>query len=142
MFNSFCKWHILVKRWISGITTVTQKGQSQVIFPKHKSVYQNTNQSFQNTNLFTKTRKNFLKHKSVYQTHKKFPKTQINLPKHKTISHNTNQFPKTQIKILGTCSVTQRETGRNLFPGYSASIRRFLFCCRRFHENVLPQLWI
>ena len=55
--------------------TVAQKGQTQISFPKHKSIYQNTNQ---------------------------FPKTQISLPEHKTISQNTKQFSKTQINFSKT----------------------------------------
>ena len=64
---------------------MAQKGQSQISLPKHKSIFQNTNQ-------FTKTQNNFLKHKSISQNTKQFLKTQISLPKHKTISQNTNQF--------------------------------------------------
>ena len=71
---------------------MAQNGQSQISLPKHKSIFQNTNQ-------FTKTQNNFSKHKSVYQNTKQFLKTQTNfvetqisLPKHKSISQNTNQF--------------------------------------------------
>ena len=59
--------------------------KTQINFPKHNSVYQNTKQ-------FPETQINFPKHKSVYQNTEQFLKTQISLPKHKTISQNTNQF--------------------------------------------------
>ena len=66
-------------------STVAQKGQSQISLPKHKSIFQNTNQ-------FTKTQISLPKHKTISQNTNQFPKTQISLPKHKTISQNTNQF--------------------------------------------------
>jgi len=83
--------------------TVAQKGQSQINFPKHKLVSQNTNQ-------FLKTQINFSKHKSISQNTNQFLKTQINFSKHRPISRNTNQFRETQIKGLGTCSVIIRES--------------------------------
>ena len=75
--------------------TVAQKGQSQISLPKHKSIFQNTNQ-------FTKTQNNFSKHKSVYQNTKQFPETQINFPKHKSVYQNTKQFLKTQTNFVET----------------------------------------
>ena len=102
---------------------MAQKGQSQINLPKHKSIYQNTNQFTktqfnlpkhklvsQNTNQFPKTQISFPKHLSTSQNTNHFSKTQISLPKHKSISQNTNQFRETQIKRLGTCSVTIRES--------------------------------
>ena len=63
-----------------GFTTVAQKAQTQINFPKHKSVSQNKNQ---------------------------FPKTQINFPKHKLSFQNTNQFSKTQINFTNHLSVSE-----------------------------------
>ena len=51
------------------------------------------------TNQFTKTQINFPKHKSLYQNTKQFPKTQINCPKHKSVYQNTKQFLKTEINF-------------------------------------------
>ena len=59
---------IEVKQFLA-LSTVAQKGQSQISLPKHKTISQNTNQ---------------------------FPKTEIDFSKHKSISQNTNQFAKTQ----------------------------------------------
>ena len=95
----------------------------------HKSVSQNTNH-------FIKTQTNFSKHKSVYQNTKQFFKAQISLPKHKKVSQNTNL-------LLGTCSAIIRESlEETYFQDILRPIRRLRFCCRRLHENVLPQLWI
>ena len=70
---------------------------SKINLPKHKSVYQNTNQFpkhkliYQNTNQFTKTQNNFSKHKPIFQNTNQFTKTQINFSKQNPISRNTNQ---------------------------------------------------
>ena len=68
---------------------MAQKGQTQISLPKHKTVFQNTNQ-------FPKTQISLPKHKSAYQNTKQFLKTQTNFPKHKAVYQNTNQFHKTQ----------------------------------------------
>ena len=115
-------WKKLVFDKTTYKTTVAQKGQSQINFPKHKLVSQNTNQfpktqiNFpkhksvsQNTNQLTKTQISFPKHLSISENTNHFSKTQSSLPKHKSISRNTSQFRGTQIKRLGTCSVIIRE---------------------------------
>ena len=75
-----------------GTSTVAQKARTQINFPKHKSVSQNTNQ-------FPKTQVSFPKHKLISQNTNMFSKTQINFPKHKYVFQNTNQFPETQINF-------------------------------------------
>ena len=100
--------------------------KTQINFPKHKSVYQNTKQ-------FPKTQINFSKHKSVYQNTKQFLKTQISLPKHKTISQNTNQFTKTQINFSKHKPISSKHKSKDwaLALLLSESLeRRLQICCR------------
>jgi len=59
--------------------TVAQKAQTQINFPKHVTVSQNTSQ-------FPKAHNSFPKYKLISQNTNMFSKTQINFPKHKSIS--------------------------------------------------------
>ena len=77
-------------------STVAQKAQTQINFPKHKSISQNANM---------------------------FSKTQINFPKHKSISQNTNQFQKTGHYIIMN-EMAWKAEWRTRAQGLSHPIRR------------------
>ena len=136
--------------------TVAQKGQSQISFPKHKSIFQNTNQ-------FTKTQINFLKHKPIFQNTNQFTKTQINFSKHKSFSSkhkskdralalllsdglertHSQDFPRPIWRLVTCCkcskmfcSTVRLKCYRNIFTAHNVEQSQTLLC--HLFDNCCP----